>query len=146
MRVFDLSAVTLSGLCLVHCLALPMLVSLSPLIGVLADNELAHTLFVMAAVPVSVAALAPALLRDSGRHPWTLALLAGAALALLIAGVLEWPAEAWETPLTVAGATLLAAVHLWNWRRYRHHRHCHPPIGGPSGGQVDAVSTARQPE
>ncbi len=137
MRIFDFSAVSLSGLCLVHCLALPVLAPLSPLIGALADNELVHTVFVMAAVPVSAAALGPALLHDSGRRPWAIAVLAGIAFALLIAGILEWPSEAWETPLTVAGALLLAAVHLWNWRSYRH---CHAATVGRSDGHARADS------
>jgi hypothetical protein len=50
---------------------------------------------------------------------WT---AAGLGLGLLLAGALELPSHAWETPLTVTGSLLLAATHVWNARR--RHRHC----------------------
>lgn len=108
-------AMSLSGLCLVHCLALPVLAVSLPFLGVLAEAEWVHWLFVALAVPVSALALFAA---PGRRAP---ALLAGAVagLALLAAGAAGWPAHQYETLLTVTGGLMLATVHALNWRRAR---------------------------
>ena len=50
----DLYAVGLSTLCLLHCLALPVLVALMPMAAQAAESELVHRALVVAAVPVSL--------------------------------------------------------------------------------------------
>ncbi|MDE0177198.1 MAG: MerC domain-containing protein, partial [Gammaproteobacteria bacterium] len=50
----DLAAVGLSTLCLLHCVALPVLVALMPVVGQAAENELVHRVLVVLAVPVSL--------------------------------------------------------------------------------------------
>ncbi len=114
---FDMAAMGLSGLCVVHCLALPLLALSLPLLGTWAEAEWVHWLFVGLAAPVSLIALS----RPS-RHGLPLALLFLAMLGVagLFAGVLGWPSEADETRVTVAGSLLLATAHLLNWRRTRH--------------------------
>jgi hypothetical protein len=129
MRLLDLSAVGISALCLIHCLALPLLVSLSPLIGVLAENELAHAAFVAAAAPVSAVALSRP--RPDGIRPWWLAATASAAIGLLLLGVIGWPNDDWEVPWTVAGALALAVVHLINWRQNGQCRAAEPTTATP---------------
>lgn len=113
--LFDASAMALSGLCLVHCLALPLLASLLPLLGAWGEAEWLHAVFAGIAVPLSMATL----WRAHRRRPlpgalWT---MAGLGLSALVLGALGWPAHAWETPVTVAGSLLVAATHVWNWRR-----------------------------
>lgn len=115
----DLSAALLSGLCLLHCLALPVLASLLPVFGAWSESEWVHGVFVLFAVPLSLAALARAQARR--RLPAPLWWLAGLGLAALAAGALGWPRPGWETPITVAGSLLLVAAHLWNLRRGHPH-------------------------
>ena len=50
----DLYAVGLSTLCMLHCIALPLFVSLAPVLALAAESELVHWLLVVAAVPVSL--------------------------------------------------------------------------------------------
>lgn len=114
---FDMAAIGLSGLCIIHCLALPLAAASLPLLGVWADAEWAHWLFVGLAAPVSLIALARPSRRGLHLAPLALALLG---LSGLLAGVLGWPAETAETGVTVAGSLLLAAAHLLNRRRQRH--------------------------
>ncbi|MQP74533.1 MerC family mercury resistance protein [Stenotrophomonas sp. MYb238] len=117
--LFDASAVALSTLCLLHCLALPLLAALLPLFGAWSEAEWVHGVFVLIAAPLSGYALWRA-----HRHrplPAALWLLAGAGLALLLAGASGVPGEHAETPLTVAGSLALAGAHLWNAAR----RHAH---------------------
>lgn len=145
MRKMDFSAVGLSGLCLVHCLALPLFATLSPLLAALAGSEVAHTLFVAAALPVSAAALGPSLVRDRSGITQSLCVAACGAIALLIAGAVGWPSASWETPLTVTGALLLAGVHgLHVWRR-RHLLAQHTACGcGTRADTVPALGPIRR--
>ncbi len=118
--LLDAGALALSSLCLLHCLALPLLGAALPLFGAWAQAEWVHLLFVAIALPLT----GYALWRADRRHrlpvmAWT---AAGLGLGLLLAGALELPSHAWETPLTVTGSLLLAATHVWNARR--RHRHC----------------------
>ena len=118
-RLLDASAMGLSGLCLVHCLALPVAAAALPMLGAWAHAEWVHAAFLAAAVPVS----AFALLRSGGWRAPRIATLAVAGLMLLAAGVMGWPRETWETALTVTGGLLLASAHVLNWRRVGHSHH-----------------------
>jgi hypothetical protein len=124
MRVLDASAIGLSGLCLVHCLAFPVVVALLPTLGALTRGEGVHWVFLALAVPVSIVAVALAFRR--GRTPLWLVGAALAGLGLLFLGVLQVFGSASETPLTTAGALMLATAHIVNWRVHmRGHAHRH---------------------
>ncbi|MFT4267111.1 MAG: MerC domain-containing protein [Xenophilus sp.] len=114
--LFDASAMALSGLCLVHCLALPLLASLLPLFGAWSRAEWVHAAFAGVALPLSGCAL----WRAHRQRPLPAALWAmtTAGLAGLLLGALGWPTPALETPVTVIGSLLVASAHLWNWRRH----------------------------
>lgn len=110
--VGDGFAIGLSGLCLIHCLALPVAASLLPVAGAWAEAEWVHWLFALVAIPVSLWTLA----RPADRS-WPILAVALAGLALLVAGALEYPSHELETPVTVAGGLVLALAHVMNWRR-----------------------------
>lgn len=113
-RFGDAAAIGLSGLCLVHCLALPALAVALPVLGGLAEAEWAHWLFAVLAAPISIRTLA----RRPSNPAVLLAALAG--LGLLFAGAAGYPDHDWERPLTVAGGLLVAAAHLINLGRRPH--------------------------
>lgn len=121
-KALDASAVGLSALCLVHCLALPALALLLPVLGLWARAEWVHVAFVLVAAPVAVLSFVDL----STRRPrsWPLATAAVLGLALMIAGALEFPVAADERALTVLGGLLLAGAHLANWRRRHNDSHC----------------------
>jgi hypothetical protein len=108
----DRLAVGLSGACLLHCLALPALAAMLPILGVWAHAEWVHLALLLAAAPLSAAAL----LRR-GRRDWGLCIVAALALTLMAIGAIADIPSATETALTVVGALTLAAAHLWNARR-----------------------------
>ncbi len=108
----DRCAIGLSGLCLVHCLGLPMALSLAPAAFVWGEAEWVHGVLFLLALPVSLWTLA-----GSSDRSWPLLGLAGLGLALLAAGAAGFPSHDMETPVTVTGALLLAAAHGLNWRR-----------------------------
>ncbi len=112
----DLYAATLSALCLIHCLALPLLASLLPLAGQLSENELIHRVLALLAAPATLWIGWKSRLNRALR-PFIVAALPG--LGLLLAGAFVHALEAHEQAVTVAGAVLLATAHLWRWMRLR---------------------------
>lgn len=117
-QLFDGLAIGASGLCLVHCLVLPVLIILLPtLAAFLAVPESFHVWALVFAIPTSMLALASGYRRHHWLRP-TLMALPG--LILLALGALIAPTEWMETSLTVPGAILLAIGHALNWRALRH--------------------------
>ncbi len=116
------AAVGASLLCLVHCLALPLLIAALPaLSNILAMPESIHLWILAFAVPTSLLALLTGRARHGAIWPVVIGI---AGLALLALGTLVWGKTAAETPITVAGSLSLALAHILNWR-LRHARHSH---------------------
>ena len=112
----DLYAAALSTLCLIHCLALPLVATLLPLAAHFAENEAVHRMLVLLAAPVSLWVVWKAW-STKGHGVFIAAALIG--LGLLFLGAFVEATEAYEEPITVAGAALLGCAHLWRWLRHR---------------------------
>ncbi|MCR9268749.1 MAG: MerC domain-containing protein [Hyphomonadaceae bacterium] len=107
--VIDGSAITLSSLCLIHCLFLPLISAALPIAGAWAEAEWLHKAFVAAALPFSLTAL---MTRKIEVGAATMIMIG---FALLACGAFV---EAWhdyETALIVAGGLILAAGHAWRF-------------------------------
>jgi len=105
----DAPAMALSGLCLVHCLALPILSASLPVAGAWAEAEWLHQAFVIAALPFSVIGL-------MSKHTTMVAksmIVIG--FTLLVLGAFVEALHDYETHLTVMGALLFAAGHGMRW-------------------------------
>ncbi len=111
----DTAGIGLASLCIVHCLALPMIVALMPMLaGTLDLPEEFHLAMVLLALPLSGWALG----RGFHHHRHVAPAIAGATgLALMGSAVAFSPDEAWETTQTTVGSLLLIAAHLGNWAR-----------------------------
>lgn len=107
-RTGDLVAIGLSGLCMAHCLALPLAAALLPVAGAWAEAEWVHWAFALTALPIS----AWSLTRRPRLAPIALGTLG---LGLLFAGAAEFPSHDTETMVTVTGSLLLAVAHGLNW-------------------------------
>ena len=129
----DRIAVQLSGLCLLHCLALPLLIACLPVLG-LAEHwhERFHELMLVFVVPLAVVSLG----RGFARHRQARVVGCGAlGVALLgMAALLVHPhahightltGKAVERWMTVAGALILAGAHVMNARALRQEPHLH---------------------
>lgn len=116
-KTIDTTAIGLSGLCVIHCLFLPIAAAVLPLFAALADAEWIHRAFVLLAIPVSGVAIGRARGTRGGR---LFALIASLGLALLLGAAFIEALHDFETPITVAGALLLAAAHGWRWFRRTH--------------------------
>ena len=116
----DKTAISLSALCLVHCLLVPsFLVFLSGYISLSYNNELIHYSILFIAIPVSIYALITGV-KNHNSYSYLYAGLLGI-LTLILAvtlGVQMW-GEAGEKILTTVGALLVAISHFKNYRLCR---------------------------
>ena len=129
-RAADLLGVGLSLACLIHCLALPLLLLAAPALSAwLALPEAFHAIVLLLAAPAAALALSDGWRRH--RHPYPVA-AALTGIALLAAGLAAhegWIAaldpETGDRLLTSLGALGLASAHIANWRL----RHGEVPSG-----------------
>ena len=115
-NVWDSIAIGASFTCLVHCLALPMLIALLPAWSKFLDvPESFHLWVLVLAAPVSLTVLLRAARGKPGYPPLRIGIagLAIMALGLLVEG------EVLEAIVTSIGASLLACGHILNWRARR---------------------------
>lgn len=120
--IFDFCAVTISGLCAIHCLLLPVILIAFPLLGggILTD-EAFHQILLWVILPTSIIAV----LLARYKHPDNLviALIAGG-LVILTLGAL-WAhdnAAPWvDKAMSLTGGAILAIGHIRNFRLCRTH-------------------------
>ena len=114
----DGAAVALSALCLIHCLALPIIVAGLPFLAQLAEGHL-HLQMLVIVLPLSVVALG----LGYRRHRSARIIAAGAfgMLALIIGATLahNYLGLAADRAFTIVGALTLAAAHYFNSVRAR---------------------------
>jgi hypothetical protein len=114
-------AVGLSGLCLAHCLALPLVAGMLPMLLPFAEGHL-HAQMLMLVLPLSVVAIGIGVARHRNlRVAWGAAiglilLVIGATVAHEQLGLIA------DRVFTVSGAIVLAAAHLYNGLLARRHR------------------------
>lgn len=113
----DMLAIGISGLCLAHCLLLPVAIAALPVLGVFSEDEWVHQVLIGIAAPVSLWAIARS--GNWRRAGILLPMLCG--LCLLGAGAFFEPLHDYETPLSIAGALLLAWAHFRNARKAHAH-------------------------
>ncbi len=112
-RWLDSAAVGLSALCLIHCLALPLVVAGLPFLAQFAEGHL-HAQMLVVVLPLSIIALGLGF-----RHHRNIRIVAAGAvgMALLTLGATvahtSWGLAA-DRAFTIAGALILAAAHFYN--------------------------------
>jgi hypothetical protein len=111
----DKSAMTLSGLCLVHCLAGTLVLTMFA-----ASSEfLSHNVHVVG-LALALPLAAVALWRGVAVHGRIgVAVLGAAGIGLMAASLFIPHGGSGEVLLSVVGVSLLAAAHLWNLRASR---------------------------
>ncbi len=115
MRTHDAMGVSLSGLCLLHCLGLPLIISLIPAVTWM-ENELIHVALAGLALLVVLNAVRS---WPGGRTRLILCAIAAFGLSLLFYGAFVEIGETAERVVTTFGALALAAAHIIAWRKTR---------------------------
>ena len=120
----DKTAIGLSLLCTLHCLVLPLAITLIPSFSsLLINNEAFHLWLLVAVIPTSIYAL---FMGCKQHRRYKLIVWGAAGLSCLIAAVIigEALGEAWEKTLTVLGAAILAYTHFLNYRQCQKQTNC----------------------
>ncbi|MEP6342067.1 MAG: MerC domain-containing protein [Maricaulaceae bacterium] len=104
---YDRAGIALSTLCIAHCILLPVLSSVLPMVGIWAENEMIHKALVLLAVIPAAFAFSKMIVKFAP----LIRGLAVIGITLLAVGAFIEPLHDFETPLTIAGALCLAAAH-----------------------------------
>lgn len=127
-RYFDRIAIALSAICIVHCLAVPLLVALLPLAAIaLGEAGHFHELMLWLVIPTSVLGFYLGY-REHGRAG--IGVLGVAGMVLLTAAAVwghgQWPRFA-ESGVSLLGSLALVGAHWLNFQEVRRvHVHVHP--------------------
>ena len=113
----DSIAVFCSALCIIHCLALPVFLTILPAINLyFLDHQTFHLILLVVVFPVSILALSP----GCRRHRDTLTIIAGAAGLIMITAVAVFGHtlinQTVEKLVTSFGSLVLAYAHIRNYQ------------------------------
>ena len=121
----DKTAIGLSFLCTLHCLALPLLLVVLPSLAAMPfADEVFHLWMLALVIPISIFALTSGYRRHQSRD---LLILGGAGLLIMILAAVfghDIVGEAGEKWGTVIGAVMLAWGHFKNYRLCQHMDNC----------------------
>jgi hypothetical protein len=122
IRRRDAVGMLVSVLCMVHCLAAPLLVALVPALGIgFLAFEGVHVAFAIGVLLTAAAALIP----GYRQHRRASVLVLGGAGVVLVSVGATLPEGLPETGVTVVGSLLMIAAHVANLRHMK--LHVHPP-------------------
>lgn len=122
-KYFDRVAIALSTICIVHCLAMPLVIAVLPIAAfTFGGDGHFHSLMLWFVVPTSVLGFGLGM----RVHRRTDIIVMGAAAIAGLATAALWGHSAWdptiEVLVNVAASVLLAAAH---WRNFREVRRLH---------------------
>lgn len=121
----DRAAVVLSGLCLIHCLALPIVLAIFPMLGgFFIPHETFHQLILVVVLPTTALALGTGYRAHRRAGVTVLGSIGVLGLIAAAFAVHRMGAEEIERFMTILGGVVLAAAHAWNFRLTRQH-HAH---------------------
>ena len=116
----DKTAISLSMICLIHCLVLPsFLVILSGYFTLSYENELVHYLLLLIAIPVSTYALITGAKNHSNFTYLVMGLVGIISLIFAVTMGVELWDESGEIVFTTIGASLVAFSHYKNYKLCR---------------------------
>ncbi|BCD98751.1 MerC domain-containing protein [Marinagarivorans cellulosilyticus] len=126
----DTTAISLSLMCALHCLALPLALIVFPSIATLQlDNEYFHFWMIIIVIPISLYALTLGCKAHKRFYTLSIGVL-GLALLLLAVSLTETVIkEIGEKILTLMGATFIAFSHYRNYKLCLNNTDCARPEG-----------------
>ena len=116
----DILAVSLSVLCILHCLLLPiMVIALPSMASLFFVDEVFHTWMVIAVIPISGIALYRGWKKHQVLKIGTIGFMG--LLLLSCAAFLghDFISENDERFLTIIGTTIITLAHIWNYALYK---------------------------
>lgn len=123
--IADKTAVGLSFVCAIHCLAMPILVTVLPaLSGLPFADESFHFWMILAVIPISVYALS---LGCKKHKRYRFLIIGFVGLTFMGSAVIlghDYLGEMGEKTLTVIGVVIVAIGHMLNFRSCQHEDNC----------------------
>ena len=124
----DLTGVSLSAVCVAHCLLFPVAAVAAPMMApglaeVFGASHAWHFGLLAIAAPISLLALGWSVRASHAR--WPVLALGLLGLALMTIGALHLSSQLVETIITLSGVLILAGAHLINWRAQARAGHDH---------------------
>jgi hypothetical protein len=117
--ISDNTAISLSLLCIIHCLALPLIIVMLPALTIFnLQDEAVHFWMLGAVIPTSLFALTMGCRKHNNYNVIGLGIV-GLTIILASAFLGHVFGETGETVLTTVGAIFIAVVHLINQRLCR---------------------------
>jgi hypothetical protein len=119
-RIWDKVGMTLSFICIIHCLALPFILITLPALKAYTDNESFHTAMVFLVTLTAGVAFIPGYLRHKDKGLMVKVIVA---LLLIVGGIIlghEF-GELTERVITALGSAFLIYCH---YKNIRHKGHC----------------------
>jgi hypothetical protein len=115
--LLDRIAVVLSSICMLHCLALPFLLTIVPITqGAFMDEQLFHLVMLVLILPVSLIALTIGCRQHKDRLTIVLGSIGIVILAFTAFFGHDWFGLAGERVVTSFGGLILAGAHIQNYR------------------------------
>ena len=116
-RLLDTTAVVLSSVCMLHCLALPIVLTVLPIVNVsLMDETTFHLVMMVVILPISLIALTI----GCRQHKDRLTLILGTTGLTILTGTglfgHVWFGLSGERIMTSIGGLVLASAHIQNYR------------------------------
>ncbi len=116
-KYMDTAAVVLSGVCMLHCLALPIALTILPIVNVtLLDESTFHLIMMVVILPVSVVALSIGCRQHKDRLTLVLGSVGLVILTLTAIFGHDLLGLTGERIVTSIGGLILAAAHIQNYR------------------------------
>lgn len=121
----DKSAITLSALCVIHCLLLPVLIVLLPSLAATGlDNEMFHIMMVTLVLPISIYALTMGCKKHKKQ---SVAYTGVIGLLILVAALVFGEShlgEAGEKLWTTIGSVIISIAHIRNFKLCQQSESC----------------------
>ncbi|MEM8771434.1 MAG: MerC domain-containing protein [Pseudomonadota bacterium] len=114
-KTTDLAAISISSLCLMHCLLVPLAAAILPVFAAIEEAEWLHRLLVILSAPLSAIAIIQMRKHYIGPVFITAALFG---LAMLFAAAFMERFHPQENVMTFIGAASLIFAHMWRWRSH----------------------------
>ena len=122
--ILDYTGAAVSWVCAVHCLAMPLLLTILPLIGLsFLVDEMTEWILIGISATIALISLLPAYFTQHRKIRTILLFASGIGLVVLSHLVFE-DELMWNIPLVLSGAILITAAHFINRRLCRDCENC----------------------
>lgn len=124
-QFIDKIAMSISGLCVAHCLIFPIIIMLVPSLSVLGlTSESFHFWMIVTVIPSSIYALALGCKKHAKTSTFALGIVGLSCLLFAFLQGANLLGEQGEKALTVIGAIIIACAHVKNFTLCQQHDNC----------------------